>query len=182
MGMAVACYVLAALGALVCLQDFVMIQRNLRRNAATGDFTGASLGVAFLLTVFLPLTLIALVAALWLHSPGWITRPIGKGDGAPPEGLGPPPPASTASTPRLLVAWALAITAVIVLAIVVALLASALGGAQRDYGLRGLALVALAFQDLILFSPLVVLSGVLFGLAVKIARATSSPPLANRGE
>lgn len=161
--LAIVLYVGAAFGALLCLLDLASIGESLRRNASTGDFAGASLGTMFLLTMFLPSTLIAVLVALWLHPPGWMARPEGTA-AVPAEGA-----ALRGRDGRGLLTLGLGVAGVDVLAAVGIMLVNALQGGYRDYGLRGPALVQLAIQDLIWFSPLLVFSGLLFWFAARVA-------------
>ena len=57
-------YVVAAFGVLFSLLVISAIDDNYRRNAASGDFAGAGLGIALLTIAIIPSTLIALILGL----------------------------------------------------------------------------------------------------------------------
>ena len=171
--LALALYLLAALGALACVAMLFLIRDNVRRNASTGDYAGAGLGTAFLGIILLPVTLIALVLALWLSR--WGPRAVEIGavtpaDPAAPTASASPPPASPSRHARPGLALALALAGLLPLAAVGVLLTSALRGAITDYHLRGADLLRLALQDVVVFSPLLALSGLCFWIAAVVAR------------
>ena len=165
-------YVVAAFGVLFSLLVISAIDDNYRRNAASGDFAGAGLGIALLTIAIIPSTLIALILGLWLNPPNrWFARSedgTGKGavEVAAPAGAAAP----TGGRPRSILALMLVIIGVALLAYVVVLLAGGLQGFYKDYEIGGAGLVGLAIQDLITFSPLVGLAIVLFWIAAKVAR------------
>ena len=170
---AIALYFVAAIGALSCLSDLLLILSSLRLNADTGDFAGAGLGFLFLVAGLLPLTLIALVVALWLDPP----RKVAGILGAP----GPNQDETTTTTSpghgrrRLILALGLVLAGAAALAAAGIMLANGLEGGRRNYGLRGAPLFGLAIQDLAMISPLIVLAGLLFSIAAAITRRVRRP-------
>ena len=71
---AVLLYVCSALGAIDSLRILRLVRAARIHRADTGDFTGVNLGLAFL-AVLAPLSLIALLVALWLWPvSGWLAR------------------------------------------------------------------------------------------------------------
>jgi H+/Cl- antiporter ClcA len=155
-------YVLAAIGALMGVMTWFAIRENVRRNAATGDFAGASLGMAFLLMGLLPLTLAAVLLALWLAPPGWGRRRRGDLESSRKAD------AATSPRPRnfrVMLVPGLVVAGAALVGVTGVLLANALRGASQNHGLGGPGLVLVAIQDLFLFSPILLLAGVLFWIA-----------------
>jgi hypothetical protein len=161
-------YSLAALGVVLGALLTFAIRGNIRRNAATGDFAGAGLGTAFLLVDVLPLALAALALALWLAPPRRVRRGSNAGGSGQPTEAAPSPRGWSAHAMLLA---GLLLAGVALVAIVGTMLADALRGAYRYYGLRGAGLIGLGVQDLIVFSPLLVLAGVLFWIARAVAHS-----------
>jgi hypothetical protein len=62
-------YSFAAIGAALTIAGFVYAQGFRMRHADTGDFTGAALLESFFIFDVVPLSLIALTAAIWLFPP-----------------------------------------------------------------------------------------------------------------
>jgi len=94
-------YVFAAIGAAWTIGDFLYAQGFRMRHADTGDFTGAALLESFLIFDVVPLSLIALTAAIWLFPPSrWRRGHAGRVEASPSES---PSPAATDHRPILAV-------------------------------------------------------------------------------
>ena len=150
-------YVLAALGALLTVLTLPAIRANLRANASTGDFAGAGLATGFLIVIALPLTLAALVTALWL------TRRRGRTEESEPGTIGGPPRGGSG------VIVAATFTGLLTVGLTGFLLLQALLSAHRNYSTHGWALVGLAGADLLVLSPLLLVATTLLGVAWRLA-------------
>jgi hypothetical protein len=150
-----------------CLGALLLVRNNLHRNAATGDFTGAGLGIALIVTVLLPLTLIALLAALWVYPPRRVGSLVVYLRGASTDAAAPP---VVGPVTRTILSVVLGIAAAASLTLAGAMLASGLRGGYEYSGVRGIDLIRLAIQDLLCFSPLIALSAMLAWIAAVIVR------------
>ena len=133
----------------VCLVFGVHVGRSYPRAVAKDDFAGFSLSLHFLLYGLVPLTLSLFVAAGLLDPPPWLLRRLGMGASV-----------SKSFLKTVVVALCLAGAAVILL-YVATFVGRNLVHAVRHYGygIGGLAMILL--QNLVISSPLLVLSALL---------------------
>jgi hypothetical protein len=144
--------VLLAAGAVsltVCLVFAVNVARSYHTAIANDDFAGFSLGIHFLLYGLLPLTLSLFVAACLLDPPTWLLRRLGIGASTSESFLTMP-----------VVVFCLVGAAVIFLYVVV-FVGQNLVHAARHYGYGARELVMILIQNLVLSSPLLMLSALL---------------------
>lgn len=130
----------------------VNVGQSYQRAAVKDDFTGFSLGMHFLLYGLVPLTLSLFVAACLLNPPAWLLRRLGVNES-------PPKPSRTAL--RTVMVPCCLVGAVAILLGVAYFVGGNLVAAARhyDYAYRGLAVIFL--QNLVLSSPLLMLSALL---------------------
>lgn len=164
---AIVLYFFASLGGLLCAMALVVAKSNIERNAATGDHTGASLLLSFMLIGILPLTLVALILALWLVPPSGKRWRRETPDSAHDTDATAPP---LASEVRPWLAAGLLVAAAALVVVVGMMLASILRSAQLHYGQHGSDLARLALADLLMFSPILLLAGVLGGIGGTMLR------------
>jgi hypothetical protein len=133
----------------VCLVFGATVVQGYQRAVAKDDFAGFSLGVFFHLYGLVPLTLSLFVGAALLDPPAWLLRRLGMSA-----------PASKSILKRVGGVLCL-VGAAVILLYVVLFVGQNLVHAARHYGhgARGLAMVLL--QNLVLSSPLLILSALL---------------------
>lgn len=154
-------YALAALGVLLCGSGVLTVIGSYQRNAATGDFAGASMGIWFLLLVMLPLTLVAAIPAIWLAPPDGLRRLAGGAGPASATGVEDGIPAGTM---RRIMPFVLLGASVTLLGLVIGMIRFAILSTARNAGppavdwTNGGAFLLLVFSPLLL---LVLVLGVL---------------------
>ena len=155
-------YLVAGFGTVLSIVTAILVRDLHRRLAGGGDTAGADLALWFLLDELLPLTLLALIAAIWLAPPAtWFAQP---------QAANEPARAVTARAKAL--AAMLTVGAIGTLGFVARQLTDAIVAAHRHHDVRALALLAPVARDLLILSPLVALAVALFLSARKLLRPT----------
>ena len=157
-------YLVAAFGTLLSVTTLVMVRDLRQRHALTGDMAGADMALWFFLDELAPLTLLALVAGIWLMPPAtWFgrSRRIGDRDTSPG-------PSSRMS--RKVLAGVLSLGGFGILSFMARQLTDAIVMSYRFDDVRALALVGLVLRDLLVFSPMLTLAVVLFLSARRLVR------------
>jgi hypothetical protein len=154
---AVLLYMFAAIGTLVSLALFAAILNGMHgANAAVGDLAGVAMTTTFLLLFPFPLTLIALLLAIWLAPPTRWFRSAGHSEQKPADAAAPLP-----DRPYLVLTVVFAGAGVGVLAALVAMLRDIMRVPPDSGGAIALAVAC---------SPAVTLAVILFALAARWAR------------
>jgi hypothetical protein len=157
--------ILLAAGAVSLILSIVFavnVGQSYQRAVAKDDFAGFSLGVHFLLYGMAPLTLSLFVAAFLLDPPASLLRRLGIGASC-----------SGGFLARLMVILCLAGAAAIFLCVAVFVGGNLMSAARRyGCGTKGLAMILL--QNLVLSSPLLVLSALLAWAGRALGRLRST--------
>lgn len=157
-------YLVAGFGALLSVSTAIMVRDLSQRHAGMGDTTAADMALWFLLDELAPLTLLALIAAIWLAPPAsWFAGSHRHGTNATAVTPGP-------GMDRRFPAALLALAAVGILAFVARQLTEAIVTGYRHYDPSAFALMALVIRDLLVMSPLLALAIALFLSARKLVR------------